>query len=413
MEHYYISNLYTPMVINGSNIELFNNNLKKKKVVKQNLPPGVTVDNKTINLVNKSKEAQKQTDKDKMLRILSKDKTLDDAGIEDKLSKLEIIYQIVDTFQETQIPIKKEDIEKIADLAINNNIILPNETLTVLYENRRNVGPLGPYLEPRLIDFFESKKLLPIRSNQFFKIKLLNLCIKIKKDSLVFDEEEITNTRKFYDMDSLKTACKLYIWNVKLNDCAVLNTLDDMEYRIRWNTIIDRTCSIANVPLKKPKNQEQNIDVDSTLGGKSSGLIAKGKDGKDVTDSKDAKTSEGNEGGEGTESGETPKGEGTEDSEGNKKGKQSDKESEFVTVEVEVDEFGKEIPVSKNTAKQTTSDNQSSEGSEQPAKEAQSEAVEGFNENIVEHFSDSDYNFIITTALFILFIFIVYNRYKN
>jgi hypothetical protein len=190
-----------------------------------------------------------------------------------------------------------------------------------------------------------------------------------------------------------------------------------MEYRIRWNTIIDRTCNIANVPLKKPKNQAQNIDVDSTLGGKSSGLIAKGKDGKDGTDSKDAKTSEG---GEGTESGETPKGEGTEDSEGNKKGKQSDKESEFVTVEVEVDEFGKEIPVSKNTAKQTTSDNQSSEGSEQPAKEAQSEAVEaqseaveGFNENIVEHFSDSDYNFIITTALFILFIFIVYNRYKN
>jgi hypothetical protein len=79
-------------------------------------------------------------------------------------------------------------------------------------------------------------------------------------------------------------------------------------------------------------------------------------------------------------------------------------------VEVEVDENGKEIPVSKknntskeqseNTAKETTS-----EGSEQPAKEVQSEAVEGFNEYIVEHFSDSDYNFIITTALFILFLF--------
>jgi hypothetical protein len=409
MEHYFISNSYTPLVINESNIEKFNskNNLKKKKAkkakeAKQNLPPGVTVDKKTINLVNKSKEAQKQTDKDKMLRILSKDKTLDDAGIEDKLSKLEIIYQIVDTFQETQIPIKKEDIEKIADLAIINNIILPNEILTVLYENRRNVGPLAPYLEPRLIDFFESKKLLPIRSNQFFKIKLLNVCIKIKKDTLVFDEEEITNTRKFYDMDSLKTACKLYIWNVKLNDCAILNTLDDMEYRIRWNTIIDRTCNIANVPLKKPKVQEKNIEVESTLGGKNSGLLGKGKEGKE---GKDAKTSEGSEG---SESGETPKGEGTENSEENQKSKESNKDSEFVTVEVEVDESGKEIPVSK-----TSKEPSENTSSEQPAKEEQSEAVEGFNENIVEHFSDSDYNFIITTALFILFLFIVYNRYKN
>jgi hypothetical protein len=97
-------------------------------------------------------------------------------------------------------------------------------------------------------------------------------------------------------------------------------------------------------------------------------------------------------------------------------------------VTVEVDENGKEIPVSNKTSKEqdestssketNSSNNQSSEGGETPikeapVKEAPTETVEGFNGNIVEHFSNSDYNFIITTALFIFFLFIIYNRYKN
>ena len=123
------------------------NKKEGKKEAKKNLPPGVKVDNKIVNLVNLNKVGKKETDKNKMLSILGKDKSLDDAAIEDKLAKLDLIMQIIDEYQNTQIPIKKENIEKIADIAIINNLILPNEALTILYENKRNVGPLNSYIE--------------------------------------------------------------------------------------------------------------------------------------------------------------------------------------------------------------------------------------------------------------------------
>ena len=52
------------------------------------------------------------------------------------------INKIIKDFEDTQVPIPRFKIENIANLASNNNLLLSNETLTALYENKRNVAPL-------------------------------------------------------------------------------------------------------------------------------------------------------------------------------------------------------------------------------------------------------------------------------
>ena len=294
------------------------------------------------------------------------------------------INKIIKDFEDTQVPIPRFKMENIANLAINNNLLLSNETLSALYENKRNVAPLVKYLEPRLLNFFDAKKLLPPRGELLLKVRLLNLCVKVKKDKLVFEDSEVTPTKQFRDYDSLKTACKLYIWDSKLNKCASFNTLDEKDQKIRWDKNLDRLCNIANVPIDKPPGIGDDVDDDE------------GDEGDDETDKddKDDKDEDDEEGDEDDEDGdeddeESDKEEGDEESDKEEGDEESDKE-EGDTEEGDEESKEDEKEEDENNEKET----------------------EEFTQDF-PNYSNNDYRFIISTALFIFFIYLIYNRYKK
>ena len=177
-----------------------------------------------------------------------------------KESILGIIYKITDDYELTKSTISIEKMQKITDVSNMYNILLPNDILNILYENKKNVRGIIPYIEPRLIKFFDSKKLLPPRGDKLFDVRMMNLCVKVKKDKLVFEDQEVYRSKQFEDMLCLLTACKLYIWNTKINKCAIFNTMDDNEIKIRSSKELERLCNIANVPIKTIYPESENGD---------------------------------------------------------------------------------------------------------------------------------------------------------
>jgi len=177
-----------------------------------------------------------------------------------KESILGIIYKITDEYESTKSTISIEKIQKITDVSNMYNILLPNDILNILYENKKNVRAIIPYVEPRLIKFFDSKKLLPSKGDKLFDVRMMNLCVKVKKDKLVFEDQEVYRSKQFEDMSCLLVACKLYIWNTKINKCAIFNTMDDNDIKIRSSKELERLCNIANVPIKTIYPDSENGD---------------------------------------------------------------------------------------------------------------------------------------------------------
>ena len=362
-----------------------------------NLPPGVVVSKNITKLVDTNNAMQQKTNPDKILNILNADPNSTNASNIQKLNLLDDIYNITDDYQDTQVPISKNNMEKIAKLASTNNLTLPVEILSILYLNRRNVAPIATYIQNRLTDFFDSKRLLPPKSNKYFKIKLLNLCVKIKKDALYFSNEDVLKTRQFFDAESLRVACQLYVWHIKLNECAIINTLPLAEYKTRWNKNVDRLCNIANVSLKKPSDFEK----------------VKDDDGNDITPSSDELPLE-----------EPP--------------------SEELPLEPPTDLPPSDLPPSDLPPSDLPpsdlppsdlpqydlppsdlppSDLPPSDAIDLPkydlpettdeGKKSTENINENFTESIIEQFNYADYKYIIGTFLFILFLVIIYIRYKN
>ena len=121
------------------------------------------------------------------------------------------IYTILRDFKKTQVPIKKSNLKSIVDLATKNKITLPADALAGLYANKQNISQFIPYIDERLVNFFEAKKLVPPVGDDLFKVRMLNLCVKVKKDKLKFQDAEVKQTKQFDDFESLKEACKSYM----------------------------------------------------------------------------------------------------------------------------------------------------------------------------------------------------------
>jgi hypothetical protein len=272
------------------------------------------------------------------------------------------IYTILKDFKKTQVPIKKSNLKSIIDLATKNKITLPADALAGLYANKQNVSQFITYIDERLVNFFQAKKLVPPPGDDLFKVRMLNLCVKIKKDKLKFEDAEIKQTKQFDDFDSLKEACKSYIWNVKINECAILNTIDADEFKLRYNKTIDRVCTIANVPITNPLKGDESAASEE-------GVEGSGESGEQTTEESDGGGGESSGGESG--GGESGGGESGGESSGGESG------------------------------------GESTEGGEQN---------EGFfNGNIIsnDNFTESDYNYIIATTLFIFSLFFIYLRYKK
>ena len=165
-----------------------------------------------------------------------------------RILKLDDIVKVTSESNSTQVPLTNDQISRIADVASRLKISLPIDVLNVLYDNKRNVSSINSYIQPRIIKFLTAKKLLSSPNDTYFDIKLLNLCIRIKKETLTFEDNEVSQTKLFNDFESLKVACKLYVWHIKLNNCAKLNLLDDNEIKAQYTKQTGRICRIANVP---------------------------------------------------------------------------------------------------------------------------------------------------------------------
>jgi hypothetical protein len=359
-----------------------------------NLPPGVIVDKSISKLVETNKAMQIKTNPDKILNVLNADPNSTNASNIKKLNLLDDIYTITDDYQDTQVPISKKNMEKIANVALTNNLTLPVEILTILYQNRRNVAPIALYIQNRLANFFDTKRLLPPRNNKYFKIKLLNLCVKIKKDALIFNNDEILQTRQFFDMESLKVACQLYVWHIKINECAIINILPLAEYKTKWDKNVDRLCNIANVPLKKPSDFEKIKD----------------DDGNDITPPSD----------------ELPLDEIPPDELPPELPLELPP-SELPLEEPPLDLPPADLPPSESPPSESppsgSSPSESPPSESPPSESSPSNSDEGkksteninenFTESIIEQLNYADYKYIIGIIIFILFLIIIYIRYKN
>ena len=285
------------------------------------------------------------------------------AAKQEKASKL--IQNMIDDYRSSGVLLSKLKIQKIIDVIIAQKIMLPASVLDALYDHKKNVSIVMPYIEPRLMTFFEAKKMVPARGDKLFQIKLANLCVKIKKDKLQFEDDEVMMTEQFIDMDALKYSCKLYVWNIKINQCANYNTLDENDMKFKYNPELERLCNIANVPIKRPPGMDKNKDPESTDQSGDERNSSKSSEGEEGEDGEEGEK-EKEEGEEGSEEGEKEKDEGADEGEKDKGG----------------DEGG-------------------------------GETTEEFTENIVENFTDKDYNYIVGTSLFILVLFIIYIKYQH
>ena len=192
------------------------------------------------------------------------DVPIDNSKLELKKQKaIEEIYFIVSLYQRTKVPISANNLNKIIKTAIKYKVKLPFEVFRTFYDNRENVVIISAYIEDKIFNTFE-KLNLASTSDPKFKVKVINLCIKIKKNKIKYTDNEIQKTGQFNDFQSLAIACNLYIWYVKSSECSGLKELDKPEnidqYKAEYNDTIARICNIVNVRLKNPNTEVTSND---------------------------------------------------------------------------------------------------------------------------------------------------------
>jgi hypothetical protein len=246
---------------------------------------------------NKSKAERDAIEQQKTAKILQIGKVTNE------------ITNIISTANKTRKPISAANLNKIIFAANKYKILLMNEVISAFNreENRDNVLVVITYFEQRIIDFFNAQKLLPASSDDpLFNVVLLNLCIQVKQRNFKFvddilknrnliidffnsqsdklpeindptfkikfnekinniklnnqrrlkflndliDYTQIDKQKLFLDVNCFIEACKLYVWNVKLNECSPLNRMSQDEFDKVYVPNIERKCNIANVQIK-------------------------------------------------------------------------------------------------------------------------------------------------------------------
>ena len=287
-----------------------------------------------------------------------------DLKIQGKKAKaMDESIKIFSQFAITKVPIRKSDLKKIVETAEKYKTILPLGSLQALNVegNRKNVSQIIEYIEPRITNFWKSQSMVPGQEDPLFKVKVLNLCVKVKKGILTFPDSVVSKTQQFNDYLSLVEGCKLYIWNTKVNDCASYNTLPLDAQKERYSKVFERLCNIANVPISKPAAADSEGE--------------EGKEGKEDTES-------------GAESG----------AESTSEGGASEGGSAAASTE-----GGGEAASTEASASQPS------------AGESGGETTEGFLQDNIDFnkLNNSDYIYIFCTVLFIFSLFYIYIRYSK
>ena len=199
----------------------------------------------------------------------------------------------------------------------------------------------------------------------------------------------LDETKKLFDdFESLKEACKLYIWHIKLNNCAKLNLLDEKEIIPQYTKLTGRLCRIANVPVKyEPPDDEENEETEETDGDSSLDPEDQEDDDSEQTDD-EANPDEADDKTNPDEA----------DNETN-----PNQTSDETNPEETSDETTPETEQTTPETEQTTAE------TEQPINQESFNNIEKFSDTL----TDSDYQYIITTAIFIFILYLMYLNYKN
>jgi len=329
--------------------------------------------------------------------ILKKPESKPDIKAEGKLAKsVAVLTNVFDQFKKTNVPIKKADLRKVVEASTKLKKTLPLDALIALNTqgNRRNVSQVIDYIEPRIFNFWQSQNMVPVQSDPLFKVKVLNLCVKVKKGKLRFDDNAVSKTGQFNDYLSLVEGCKLYIWNVKVNECASYNTLAAATQKEKYSKVFERICNVAGAPIAAPVLTDKEKEEESEDSAKGEG-------------SEGGSSGEGGGGGGGGEGSSEGGGEGSSD------GKSSEGGEEKSTEGGE----GKSSEGGEGKSSEG-GEGKSSEGGESsnPSEKTGAETTEGFIQDNIDSdkkLSNSDYIYIICTVLFIISLFFIYIRYRK
>jgi len=308
-------------------------------------------------------------------------------------------------------PISNYNLKQIIKICEKYKILLIAAAINCLYLpiNRNNVGIIISYFDKRIEDFFNSQNLLPPTADPLYQINLLNLCIKVKKENLKFDNVKFqtkdSKDQLFRDMECLKGACNLYVWHVKINECVPLNNLNlslpdkgeegnrKSEFLTVYTPLIGRKCKIVNAPIiDPPKDAAQLADE------------AEGVESQD-TDTTTNKTNDGNTDGNANESTDKNADEDTDENT-----EESVDENKNVDSDGNVDE--NTDTNSDQTASETeqinddTTNNNSNNQSDNPEQFMQ------YNLDFIKNYKEDDYIYFILVALLLTSLFFIYLRYK-
>lgn len=310
-----------------------------------------------------------------------------------KTKAIQEIYTIVTDFYKKRTPISSNKLRQIVILAEKNKILLIKEVINCFYEeeNRNNVSQVISYFDKRIISFLDSQKLLPPTDDPLFKITVLNICIKIKYNQITFTNDIVVKSKLFSDLGCFLGAIKLYIWNVKINECAPLNLLQLDELESMYTPEIGRLCKIANAPILNPPKTKNEVQKES--------------EGIEM-DSDDARNSSSGDTESGINDGSDNKGSDDNDESNDEK---SDDENND-----ESNESG-ESSGTEEESDQTNSDNQTPIDESNSDEETKVDNVEQFiTDNLdFKKYSEEEFLYIIFIAILLTTIFFVFLKYRK
>jgi hypothetical protein len=303
-----------------------------------------------------------------------------------KTKAIQEIYTIITDFYKKRTPISNNKLRQIIILAEKNKILLIKDVINCFYEeeNRNNVSQVISYFDKRIISFLDSQKLLPPSDDPLFKITVLNICIKIKYNQITFTNDIVVKSKLFSDLGCFLGAIKLYIWNVKVNECAPLNLLQLNELESMYTPEIGRLCKIANAPILNPPKTKNEIEKESEgieMDSDDDENIRKGGSKSGINDGSDNKGSDEND----------------------EKSDESNDESN--------DESGGKEPESD----QTNSENETPKDELNSDEETKVDNVEQFiTDNLdFKKYSEEEFLYIIFIAILLTTIFFVFIKYRK
>jgi hypothetical protein len=182
------------------------------------------------------------------------------------------IYAISEKYNKFRKPIPKLDIKFILNCSDKYKYPLFYQLLISFNDivNRLNISYVNSYAESRINLFLKNIKdpqilLLP-PSNPLYKVGLVNLLVRIKKNIINFTDKQVQDNTldlPVADMNCLRELIKSYIWNLKINECDNFTLLSKEDQEDKFNTSLFRICKIVNNPIPNLQAEEEKKQNDA------------------------------------------------------------------------------------------------------------------------------------------------------